>query len=282
MSEEHSMKIKKTVLLLLTAVVSSSIASRPSGALTMQSGTLYQQMTLTQRAAFVSDKARETSRKMSGNDYEFTTEFEMEIQKAVDMYARRIGNNAGDGPGKGDARFIFERGQTVAPTLIKSFKAHNVSPLIGLYLPLVESEYVNIETPNSMGAVGMFQFLPQTGEHYGLSAAELLDVEKSADAAARYIGDGLNMFSTDRMKEALALLAYNRGGKAVERDIAALVNDQNRACSICALTEQRDKLDKTFRNENVYYVPRWFAAAIIGENPQAFGLSTRPLSSLAN
>ena len=81
------------------------------------------------------------------------------------------------------------------------------------------------------------------------------------------------------MKEALALLAYNRGGKNVERDIAALVNDQNRACSICALTEQSDKLDKTFRSENVYYVPRFFAAAIIGENPQAFGLQTRPLSS---
>jgi hypothetical protein len=276
------MKIKRTVLLLLTAVVSSSITPRPARALTMQSGTLYQQMTLTQRAAFVTDKAREISRKMSGNDYEFTTAFEMEIQKAVDMYARRIGNNAGDSPGKGDARLIYERGQTVAPVLIKTFKAHNVSPLIGLYLPLVESEYVNIPTPNSMGAVGMFQFLPQTGEHYGLSSAELLDVEKSADAAARYIGDGLNTFSTDRMKEALALLAYNRGGQAVERDIAALVNEQNRACSICALTEQRDKLDKTFRTENVYYVPRWFAAAIIGENPQAFGLSTRALSSLAN
>ena len=89
----------------------------------------YQQMTLTQRAAFVTEKAREISRKISGNDYEFTTAFEMEIQKAVDMYARRIGNNAGDSPGKGDARFVFERGQTVAPTLIRTFKAHNVSPL---------------------------------------------------------------------------------------------------------------------------------------------------------
>jgi len=256
------------------------MTSRPSGTVTAQSERLYQQMSLTQRAAFVTEKAREISRRMSGNDYEFTTAFEVEIQKAVEMYARRIGNNAGDSPGKGDARSIFERGQTVAPSLIRTFKAHNLSPLIGLYLPLVESEYVNIEPPNSMGAVGMFQFLPETGEHYGLSAAELLDVEKSADAAARYIGDGLNTFSTDRMKEALALLAYNRGGKAVERDVAALVNDQNQACSICALTEQRDKLDKTFRNENVYYVPRWFAAAIIGENPQAFGLQTRPLSSL--
>ena len=273
------MKFKSMLLLSLTAIVSLAMSSRPSGVVSAQSATLYQQMTLTQRAAFVTEKAREISRKISGNDYEFTTAFEMEIQKAVDMYARRIGNNAGDSPGKGDARFVFERGQTVAPTLIRTFKAHNVSPVIGLYIPLVESEYVNIQSPNSMGAVGMFQFVPQTGEHYGLSAAELLDVDKSADAAARYIADGLNTFSADRMKEALALLAYNRGGKNVERDIAALVNDQNRACSICALTEQRDKLDKTFRSENVYYVPRFFAAAIIGENPQAFGLQTRPLSS---
>ena len=274
------MKFKRILLFSLTLIMSFSTSSRISNAVTTQTGTVYQQMTLVQRAGFVTEKAHEISRKISGNDYEFTTAFEMEIQKAVDMYARRIGNNAGDSPGKGDVRFVFERGQTVAPLLIRTFKAHNVSPLIGLYLPLVESEYVNIDSPNSMGAVGMFQFLPQTGEHYGLSADDLLDVEKSADAAARYIGDGLNTFSADRMKEALALLAYNRGGNSVERDIATLVNEQNRACSICALTEQRDKLDKTFRSENVYYVPRWFAAAIIGENPQAFGLQTRPLSSL--
>jgi hypothetical protein len=271
------MKAKRVLIFSLIAIVSFSLISRPAGA--QQPAALYQQMTLTQRAAFVTEKAREISRTISGNNYEFTAAFEMEIQKAVDMYARRIGNNAGEAPGKGDARFVFERGQTVAPVLIKAFKARNVSPLIGLYLPLVESEYVNISSPNSMGAVGMFQFVPQTGKNYGLSAEDLLNVDKSADAAARYIADGLNTFSADQMKEALALLAYNRGGKAVEQDIAALVNDQNRACSICALTEQRDKLDKTFRSESVYYVPRWFAAAIIGENPQAFGLSTRALSS---
>jgi membrane-bound lytic murein transglycosylase D len=217
---------------------------------------------------------------MSGNDYAFTRGFEIEIQKSVDFYAQRIGNNGGDTPGRGDARLVFERGQTVAPTLIRIFRSNNVSPLIGLYLPMVESEYTNIQSPNSMGAMGMFQFLPQTGEHYGLSAEDLLDVEKSADAAARLITDGMNQFSSDRMKEALALLAYNRGGKAVERDLAALITDQNRSCSICALTEQRDKLDKSFQKESVYYVPRFLAAAIIGENPQAFGLTTRPLSSL--
>ncbi len=273
------MKVTQLLLFSLTLIISLSTSARLSRAEATQSGTLYQDMTLTQRRAFVAEKAREISRKMSGTDYAFTPAFEMEIQKAVDFYAQRIGSNRGDRPGRGDARFIFERGQTVAPKITKVFMTHNVSPLIGLYIPLVESEYVNLKTPNQMGALGMFQFVPQTGEHYGLSAEDLLDVEKSADGAARMISDGINQFSTDRMKEALALLAYNRGGNNVERDLAALVNDRNRSCSICALTEQRDKLDKTFRSESVYYVPRFFAGAIIGENPQSFGLQTRPLSS---
>jgi hypothetical protein len=274
------MKLKRTVLFTLTLIISLSTSTRLSNAVTAQSVMSYQDMSSSQQKAFVAEKAREISRRMSGSDYQFTPMFETEIQKAVDFYARRIGNNAGEVPGRGDARFVFERGQTVAPMLIRIFQTRNVSPLIGLYLPLVESEYQNIQSPNAVGAVGMFQFMPQTGEHYGLSAAELLDVEKSADAAARYIADSINQFGSDRMKEALALLAYNRGGNNVERDLAALINDQNRACSICALTEQRDKLDKSFRSESVYYVPRWFAAAIIGENPQAFGLPTRPLSSI--
>ena len=125
----------------------------------------------------------------------------------------------------------------------------------------------------------MFQFLPKTGESYGLSTQELLDVEKSADAAARYITDSLDQFKGDPMKEALALLAYNRGAHKTARDLKVLLNDQNKQCSICALTADRSKLDETFRSENVFYVPRFFAAAIIGENPQAFGLQMQPLSS---
>ena len=87
---------------------------------------------------------------------------------------RRIGNQK---PGKTDARVIFERGQTVAPTLTEIFRAREVSPLMGIYVPLIESEYINLQSPNQVGAIGMFQFLPKTGEHFGLSAADLLDVQ---------------------------------------------------------------------------------------------------------
>lgn len=270
------MKIRRTVFLLLTtATLLITMPAKPIA----QSTETYQQMSAPQRSAFVAQQARLIARQMSGHDYEFTASFDAQIQRAVDLYVRRIGNNGGDQPGKGDARFIFERGQSVAPTLNGIFKARGVSPLIGLYIPLIESEYINLQSPNSVGAIGMFQFLPTTGEHFGLSPSDLLDVQKSADAAARYIAGGLKQFSNDPMKEALALLAYNRGTVNVERDLAALVNEQNRACSICALTDQSDKLDASFREENVFYVPRFFAAAIIGENPRAFGLQTQPLSS---
>jgi hypothetical protein len=272
------MKIQKAMILLLIMTSCLTANAGLSGA-AVQSKT-YQQMSLAERGAFVSEQARRLARQMSGRDYQFTPSFEAEIQKSVDFYARRIGNGAGDPPAKGDYRLVFERGQTLAPTLSGIFKAQNVSPLIGLYLPLIESAYVNIPSANSAGAIGMFQFLPKTGAHFGLSEADLLDVSKSADAAARYIAAGLETFKDDPMKEALALLAYNRGGDAVEQDLATLVNAQNRGCSICVLTEQRDKLDANFQKESVYYVPRFFAAAIVGENPQAFGLQTQPLSSL--
>jgi hypothetical protein len=239
----------------------------------------YQEMSLAERGAIVSEQAKRISRELSGHDYQFTPAFEAEIQKSVDFYARRVGNGGGDQLGKGEARFIFERAQTVAPTIAGIFRAQNVSPVIGIYLPFIESEYMNIQTANEAGAVGMFQFLPKTGEHFGLTGNDLLDVPKSADAAARYIANGLRIFKDDPMKEALAILSYNRGVNNVQRDLTLFIGERD-ACSICTLTQQRARLDKNFQSENVYYVPRFFAAAIVGENPQAFGLQIAPLSSL--
>jgi hypothetical protein len=272
------MKFQRNFLLPFAAII-SLLAFAQSQAQTASARKPFQQMTLTERKSFIGQQARSIARKMSGRDYEFTPEYETEIQRFVEAYVGRLNNGGGDLLWKGDSRFVFERGQTYAPTLISIFKAHNVPPLIGLYLPLIESEYENIQTPNSSGSIGMFQFLPQTGKRFGLTAQELLDVEKSADAAARYIAQNLKLFKGDKMPEALAILAYNRGETAVTRDLAALVNERNNSCSICILTAQRDKLDQTFQTENVYYVPRFFAAAIIGENPQAFGLQLQPLSS---
>ncbi len=214
------MKSQNLLLVLLALTISLVTSVQRTHAQKTPSGKVYQQMTPAERSAFVAEQARHIGREMSGNEYEFTPDFVTDIQQAINQYARRIGNNGGDHLGKGDARLVFERAQAQAPTLIAAFKARNVSPLFGLYIPLIESEYENIQTPNSMGAIGMFQFLPKTGERFGLSPQDLLDVGKSADAAARYITNILEQF-----------------------------------------------------------MPRFFAAAIIGENPQTFGLQVNPLSS---
>jgi hypothetical protein len=273
------MKTQKMLLTLFSALFSLVINSPIVSAQSTPSGRIYQQMTQTERSEFVASQSRRIASEMSGRDYEFTPAFVEDIQQALNQYTRRLGKDGAVGPEKRDLRLVIERGQIQAPTLISTFKARNVSPIIGLYIPWIESEYENIQKPNSMGAVGMFQFLPKTGELFGLSADDLLDVEKSADAAARYITDSLDKFKDDPMKEALALLSYNRGAQQTARDLKFLVNDQNKQCSICVLTADRSKLDETFRSENVFYVPRFFAAAIIGENPAAFGLKAQPLSS---
>jgi hypothetical protein len=58
--------------------------------------------------------------------------------------------------------------------------------------------------------------------------------------------------------------------------------DRNYERNFWTLFANRDKLDETFRQESVYYVPGFFAVAIIGENPETFELGTPSLSSLAD
>ncbi len=264
------MRLQRVLFILLGI----SLTATSAAAQNQRTGKQYQQMTTAERSEFVSTQARRIAQELSGRDYEFTPAFEEDIQQAVNNYTRRMGPGA-----KRDLRLTFERGRVHAATVSAAFKARNLSPLFGLYIPFIESEYVNIESPNLMGSLGMFQFIPSTGKKYGLSAPDLLDVSKSADAAARYITDSLDSFKNDSMREALAILSYNRGADKTARDLSLILNDQNRRCSICALNADRSKLDDTFRKESVFYVPLFFAAAIIGENPQAFGLQTQPLSS---
>lgn len=53
----------------------------------------------------------------------------------------------------------------------------------------------------------------------------------------------------------------------------------NIACAICGLTANPARFDQQFQTESVKYVPKFLAAAIVGENPQFFGLTIKPLSS---
>ena len=93
-------------------------------------------------------------------------------------------------------------------------------PLELKYMSVIESA-LNPVARSRAGALGIWQFMYQTGKFYGLKinsfVDERLDVEKAADAAARYLLDAYHTFQDWN----LAICAYNCGSgnvlKAIRR-----------------------------------------------------------------
>lgn len=93
-------------------------------------------------------------------------------------------------------------------------------PLELKYMSVIESS-LNPVARSRAGALGIWQFMYQTGKLYGLKinsfVDERLDVEKAADAAARYLLDAYHTFQDWN----LAICAYNCGSgnvlKAIRR-----------------------------------------------------------------
>ena len=91
-------------------------------------------------------------------------------------------------------------------------------PLELKYMSIIESA-LNPVARSRVGARGIWQFMYKTGREYGLKinsfVDERLDVEKAADAAARYLADAHNVFGD----WALAISSYNCGPGNVNKAI---------------------------------------------------------------
>jgi soluble lytic murein transglycosylase-like protein len=233
----------------------------------------FQQRSADEKQAYVKEKALRISAAITGRSSDLSPAYLALIAARVEAYAERIGANT-QGAGQEDLRLVLERGAKYAPAFAKIFRSRNVSPLVGIYLPLMESEYRN-ELVSPAGSSGMFQFMEQTALRFGLTAEERNDPVKAADAAAIYLSELQGRFAGDLW---LSVLAYNQGERAVERLLGAVSEARGAACSICLLTEKKDALGKSFQGEGVSYIPALVAAAIIGEHPQDFGVKMRPLS----
>ncbi|EKC4346929.1 lytic transglycosylase domain-containing protein [Salmonella enterica subsp. enterica] len=75
------------------------------------------------------------------------------------------------------------------------------------------------------GAMGLFQFMPQTAKEFGLRGNDAFDPEKSADAAARKLGGLMRFFHGDLAR---ALAAYNWGEGNVQRKGLAAAPEETR------------------------------------------------------
>lgn len=238
---------------------------------------LYTQMSQDEKIAFIEQRAQHVSQIISNKPYSLDLDAVLCIKKYLDQYSSRIRNQSSRLWGE-DLTSLYVRASQYAPTIIDSFQKYHVPPAVGLYLVVVETEYHECLV-SPAGAKGLFQFMPDTARAYGVSPDDRCDVKKMAPAAARYIADRMTEFGTDSMSVSLAIAGYNRSPHSVRRDLLQVLNSENPERSFWTLVINSDKLNRTFQNENVKYVPKFYAAALIGETPLAFDLPIQPLST---
>jgi len=236
---------------------------------------VYAEMTDAEQLAFIEAQEQRISTMMGDRPAKLDDDALRAIKRYVDYYV----NRAGSASDVESLNLIYARAHPYLPIIARSFAARKVPVIIGIYLPMIESAYRPCYE-STIGAKGLFQFLPQTARHYDVASAELCDVEKAAPAAAHYIADHMAELGDDAESMTLVLLSYNTGASWVRSSLRQLRDSDNYERTFWTLFKNRDRLDESFRNEGAGYVPMFFAAAIIGENPRNFGLQMEPLSTL--
>jgi len=134
-----------------------------------------------------------------------------------------------------------------------------------IYLAVIESG-LNNNARSSVGAMGPWQFMPGTGKAYKLKQSwwldERRDLEMSTHAAAQYLKRLHKRFGD----WALVLASYNSGENRVSRRIRMHGHD--------------NFWDMRLPTQTTAYVPKFIAAARIGENPEKYGFVTNKMPVL--
>jgi hypothetical protein len=258
------------------------ISQNPDGVSTTPGSTKrYLQMSESERLQFVTSEAKRISGVIGNRPCEFTNEVLAMIKNYVDSYAKRAGNKSTKLWAE-DTQSVYLRASTFAPMIIVAFNRERVNPIVGLYIPMIETEYHNKLT-SPANCKGMFQFMPSTAAGYGVHGEEIWEVTKTAPACAKYMKDRLSEFGGDATAVALAIAGYNRSPDSVRRDLQTVFENspgEERDRSFWSLIAKKGMLDHWFQNENIKYPPKFYAAAILGENPKVFNLPlTKPLST---
>ncbi|HXF43789.1 MAG TPA: FHA domain-containing protein [Pyrinomonadaceae bacterium] len=260
---------------------------------TMPAGKKYLDLSEAERRQYVSDRAMRIAEIIGNSSSNPISQDAIEIIKGyVDGYAKRINVKPLSGCRFGDnLQATYERASRNAPFIIKAFNEKGIDPRVGLYLAMIESEHcVCLQSPT--GPLGMFQFtyataklhfIPNDGIIKGASPSNPDDrckPEPAAKAAASYMKALTGRYGTGPASVPLAIGSYNSGEGGLSANLEkALQTNSGLPREFWTLIEKADLLSKQFQAENFKYVPKFFAAAIVGENPQDFGLKLQPLST---
>ncbi len=146
------------------------------------------------------------------------------------------------------------------PKMKEILEAKGLPPDL-VYLAMIESGF-NVRARSNKGAVGPWQFIAPTAKRYGLRVDswvdERMDPEKSTQAAADYLHDLYDRFSSWE----LAAAGYNAGEDRVKSAIEKFKDSDFWEIS-----------EYTLPGETRDYVPKLIAALIIAKNPEKYGFS---------
>ena len=159
---------------------------------------------------------------------------------------------------------FLDRGGAYAPMILDRLAARGM-PLDLLYLAMIESGFQPAATSHA-AAVGVWQFISETGQRYGLdidrAVDERRDPVRATDAALDYLDELHGRFGSWY----LAAAAYNSGEGRVSRAMRAEFG-RERARSEAEYYAIWDRLARETRD----YVPLMIAAARIAKDPAAYG-----------
>jgi pSer/pThr/pTyr-binding forkhead associated (FHA) protein len=276
-----------------TPITNSPESGQGKTAVTMPSGKKYLDLSDSEKRQYLGDRAMRIAQIIGNNSSEPIPAAALDKIKAfVDAYAKRVKVKPLGGCRFGDnLQATFERASKNAPFIVRAFNQKGTDPRIGIYLAMIESEHcVCLQSPT--GPLGMFQFTyataklhfePSDGVIKGASPSNPDDrckPEPSANAAASYMKALTGRYGTGPASVPLAIGSYNSGEGGLSSNLVkALESNSGLPRDFWTLIANGEILSKQFQSENFKYVPKFFAAAIIGENPQDFGLNLQPIST---
>ena len=252
-------------------------------------GKKYQEMSEDEKNQYIAAKSEKVARIIGNQKSEqIPADAVQEIKKYLGGYVSRLAKVKNDNCSQGgwmrsDFTTVLERAVKNSPFIIRHFNAEGIDPQLGIYVAMIESEHCDC-LESITHAKGMFQFLASSAPDYGLSPDNRCNPDPAARAAAKYLKSLVGRFGTAPDSVPLAIASYNSGQGNLSRNldkVMAAAASQNR--SFWTLVANKNVMEgnagKQFNNENIKYVPKFFAAAIIGENPQNFGVNLQPLST---
>ena len=219
---------------------------------------LFYRVGVRENESFVTRQIRAVMAEFGAEVYSIPPEFTERVNTYIQQY-------------QGPDRPLMERALSAASgkvEIMRQILKEEELPPDFAWVPFVESALAPKQI-SAAGASGPWQFTPATARAYGLRVDEQVDerdnLRKATRAGCRYLRDLILDFGAGS-SVMLALAAYNIGPGKVKQAVQRTVKDPIKQRNFWYLYRVR-----ALPAETREYVPKVFAAILIGRDPEHFG-----------